>query len=259
MPDLFEFRQGTSPLLLSSPHDGAEFPAGLSEQLSPLALQNQDRDWLVTDLYNFTENMDVSFIRANYSRYVVDLNRSPEGELLYPGKMETGLCSLTTFNGEALYRDNCSPDENEIQSRISSYWLPYHQKIKAELERIKSIHGFAILWDAHSIKAEVPQLFQGVLPELNFGTADGKACRADIINSLLKLVEENSDYSLVLNARFKGGYITRHYGDPENNVHAIQLEINQSAYLSDKLPPELDKGKSEKLSALLEQLLRSLT
>ncbi|NKB37943.1 MAG: N-formylglutamate deformylase [Gammaproteobacteria bacterium] len=254
MPDLFECRSGNSPLLLSSPHDGADFPAKLIEQLNPIALINQDRDWFVTELYRFADKMDVSFIRANYSRYVVDLNRSPEGELLYPGRMETGLCPLTTFNGEALYAENCEPDESEIKSRINRYWLPYHLKIEEELERIKSIHGYALLWDAHSIRAEVPQLFDGVLPDLNFGTADGKACKPDIVNSLLSLVKQYSDYKFVLNGRFKGGYITRHYGNPENNVHAIQLEINQSTYLGDKLLPELDKRKSDKLSALLEQL-----
>ena len=255
MPEIFEFYQGTSPLLISFPHDGVAFPSDLRPRLSEVGLRNVDCDWFICKLYSFIEKLDVSYLKPAYSRYVVDLNRSAEGELLYPGKMETSICPQVTFDGEPVYRNGEGPTKKEIQSRIESYWQVYHDHIKNELERIKSIHAYAILWDAHSIRAEVPLLFDGVLPELNFGTNDGQSCQKQIVDKLVAQSEEYSNYSVVLNGRFKGGYITRHYGDPENNIHAIQLEINQSTYLTSSTGLSIDNEKTNKLSNLLERLV----
>lgn len=258
MPEVFEYHQGHSPLLVSFPHDGVAFPSELKAGLSEVGLGNVDCDWFISKLYPKLKKLDVSYLKAVFSRYVVDLNRSTEGELLYPGKMETGICPLTSFDGEDIYKNGDEPTEDEIQTRIGSYWRPYHNHIESELERIKSLHGYAILWDAHSIRAEVPNLFEGVLPDLNFGTDDGRSCQAQLTDKLVSQSEEYSNYSVVLNGRFKGGYITRHYGDPDNDIHAMQLEINQSTYLRPSKEPSIDNEKVNKLSELLEQLIQSL-
>jgi N-formylglutamate deformylase len=258
MPELFEFHQGNSPILISSPHDGIQIPSELISRFTDAGKSNSDRDWLVSKLYNFIKETDISYIKAGYSRYVVDLNRSPEGEQLYPGLMETGICPLSSFSGDSIYTDGNEPDESEIQTRIDSYWWPYHNHIRSELERIKKIHGHVILWDAHSISGEVPLLFDGRLPDLNFGTANGASCQPSLIDELMKIAKENSDYSIVLNERFKGGYITRHYGDPEKNINSIQLELNQSNYLKKSEPEEIDDEKAEKLSALLQLFIQFL-
>ena len=164
MPESFEFHQGGSPLLLSFPHDGTDFPSDLVGRLTRAGKSNNDCDWLIGALYNFINDMDVSFIKPRFSRYVVDLNRSPEGELLYPGQMETSICPLTSFDGQSLYLNDESPDKDEIESRVDTYWRPYHKHIRNELKRIRKKHGHAILWDAHSISDEVPLLFEGHLP-----------------------------------------------------------------------------------------------
>ena len=258
MPEIFEYHQGNSPILISSPHDGSRIPAELLSRFTETGKCNSDCDWFVSKLYNFIKETDISYIKAEYSRYVVDLNRSPEGELLYPGLMETGICPLNSFSGDPIYVKGKEPDESEIQARIENYWWPYHNHIRSELERIKKIHGQVILWDAHSISGEVPLLFDGELPDLNFGTANGASCHLSLVDELIKIAKQNSDYSVVLNQRFKGGYITRHYGDPANNINAIQLEINQSNYLGDSLPPLIDEHKSPRLSQLLQQLIQLL-
>ena len=255
MTEVFDYHRASGPILLSSPHDGAAFPEELVKRYQPKALENEDRDWFVTELYSLIENSNISFIKANYSRYVVDLNRSYSGEVLYPGQMETGLCPLSSFSGKPLYEKDCAPSAEEIEERIEQYWLPYHQHIQSELERIKSMHGYALLWDAHSIKAEVPGLFSGVLPDLNFGTNSGKSCDPEIARSLVVLSEQQANYRVVKDARFKGGYITRNYGRPEENVHAVQLEINQSTYLKDSENPLIDDAKQGRLSTLLVELL----
>ncbi|MBT7950549.1 MAG: N-formylglutamate deformylase [Gammaproteobacteria bacterium] len=258
MPELFEFHQGNSPILISSPHDGTRIPSELISRFTDAGKSNSDCDWLVSKLYNFIKETNISYIKAGYSRYVVDLNRSPEGEQLYPGLMETGICPLNSFSGDSIYTKGNEPDESEIQARIESYWWPYHNHIRSELERIKNIHGHVILWDAHSISGEVPLLFDGRLPDLNFGTANGTSCHPSLIDELLKIAKDNSDYSIVLNERFKGGYITRHYGDPEKNINSIQLELNQSNYLKKSEPEEIDDEKAEKLSALLQLFIQFL-
>jgi N-formylglutamate deformylase len=258
MPDIFEHHQGNSPLLVSFPHDGIEIPPDLLPRFKDIGKKSVDADWFISKPYEFIHALDISFIKPRYSRYVVDLNRSPEGELLYPGKMETGICPHSTFNGDPIYLEGKEPDKDEIQSRIDTYWRPYHHHIRTELDRIKKIHGRVILWEAHSIPGEVPQLFDGVLPDLNFGTADGASCEEHLINEVVKLAKLCPDYSVVLNGRFKGGYITRHYGDPANNIHSIQLEINQRNYLSNSESPAVDHVKSQRLSQLLEELIHQV-
>ena len=256
MPDVFDCTQGDSAILVSFPHGGTDFPDHIERKLNRHGIGNTDCDWFISELYQRVLNSNVSYIKAKFSRYVVDLNRSPDGELLYPGKMEIGICPLTTFNGLPIYLPTEQPDEHEIRSRIETYWQPYHYHLQSELERIKDRHGYAILWEAHSIRGEVPELFTGVLPDLNFGTADGRSCRETIIDPIVEYANNFSDYSVALNERFKGGYITRHYGDPKNDIHAIQLEINQNNYLEDSDQPEIHEEKAQQIARLLRALFR---
>ena len=258
MPDSFEYRRGDGPILVSFPHDGADFPTHIKPALNEIGLKNTDCDWYIYDLYNRILAPENSYIRARYSRYVADLNRSPDGELLYPGKMETGICPLTTFDRIPIYLPGKQPDALEIRERIKSYWHPYHNHIQAELSRIKDKNGYAILWDAHSIRGKAPQLFDGVLPDLNFGTDEGRSCDKEIIAPIIEYASNSSDYSITLNGRFKGGYITRRYGDPKNSIHAIQLEINQSNYLQDSQEAIKDDKKIQQLSRLLHSMFRLL-
>lgn len=258
MPDVFEHHRGDGPVLVSFPHDGTDIPTRIRTGLNEFGLENTDCDWYIYELYNRVLAPEISFVRARYSRYVVDLNRSPAGELLYPGKMETGICPLTTFDGSPIYLPGKQPDDREIRERIETYWQPYHNHIRAELRRIRDRHGYAVLWDAHSIRAQVPGLFGGVLPDLNFGTADGRSCAQEIIEQVTGYAAQASTYSVVLNGRFKGGYITRHYGDPGNGIHAIQLEINQNNYLEDTDNPKTDHKKTRQLARLLHSMIQSL-
>ena len=254
---IFSFEQGTAPLLLSIPHSGVELPADLSSRLTDTARALPDTDWFVDRLYAFAAAMGCSVIKANYSRYVVDLNRPPDGAPLYPGRSETGLCPTTDFSNAPLYRDASSLAEAEIGTRVDRYWRPYHEAIEAEIERMLDVYGIACLWDAHSIPSFVPRFFEGELPELNLGTAGGRSCASWMREAVWPIIQ-NSDYSSVLDGRFKGGYITRRYGDPKRNVHAAQLEIAQRAYMHEGDTPEFDDRKAAALQALLKAVLRSV-
>ena len=254
MIDTYHFREGDTPLLISVPHDGSHLPANIREHMTPAGLMLPDTDWHVAELYDFARDLGASMLVANYSRYVVDLNRSPADEDLYPGQVATGLCPTKTFSGEDIYTNGALSGDDKAQ-RVSAYWQPYHDRIESTLAAIHAEHGYALLWDAHSIPSVVPRLFDGALPELNIGTNSGKSCAAGFETSVVDVAME-SPYSVAVNGRFKGGYITRHYGQPASNVHAIQLEIAQRAYM-DEASTAFDAEKARRLRGTLRGLLQA--
>ena len=249
--ELYRFRAGTSPLLVSMPHTGTHVPDWLAPRLGAAARALPDTDWHLERLYDFANDLGASVLVATHSRYVVDLNRPPDDANLYPGQDTTGIVPLDTFHREPLYLPGFPPAAEEVATRIETYWRPYHQRLQQALAEIKAKYGYALLWDAHSIFSVLPRFFAGKLPDLNLGTADGKSCAAGIGEALAKSVE---GYSVVLNGRFKGGYITRRYGDPANGVHAVQLELSEATYM-DEQPPY---GFREKLAHELRPQLRTL-
>ena len=236
------------------PHVGTEIPAEVAEQLTEDALHSVDTDWYVDQLYDFTDSLDCSVISARYSRYTIDLNRDADGAILYPGQSETELCPTYSFDSNSLYLDDVFPSDQEILRRKAAYWQPYHDTIRAELERIKSKFGYALLWDAHSIQSEVPRFFEGKLPDLNLGTGNGSSCSETTAKALLE-IGEDSPYKTVLNGRFKGGYITRHYGKPENDIHAVQMEISQINYMDEAPVLRFHEDKAEQLRPTLNAML----
>lgn len=255
MSDVYEFLQGDSPLLLSVPHDGRRVPGPILERMTPPALALPDTDWHVAELYDFATELGASMLVANYSRYVIDVNRPANDEALYPGQLATGLCPTQTFAGEDIYRDGgVSPEE--VPERIEAYWRPYHDRLSATLEALRARHGYALLWDAHSIESRVPRLFDGELPALNVGTHGGRSCDS-AIEAALEGIAASSPYSSVLNGRFQGGFITRHYGDPGQQVHAVQLEIAQRVYM-DEAARVFDAAKATQLRATLRHMLVTL-
>lgn len=250
--ELFRFRAGTAPLLVSMPHTGTFIPAWLAPRLSAAARPLPDTDWHLERLYDFLGELGASVLIATHSRYVVDLNRPPDNANLYPGQDTTGIVPLDTFHREPLYLPGFPPSEEELADRIRTYWRPYHDELARALAEIKARHGYALLWDAHSIFSVLPRFFNGKLPDLNLGTANGKSCSPGIGEALAKAVE---GYSVALNGRFKGGYITRHYGNPANGVHAVQLELSEVTYMEEKAPYELREDLAKRLRPQLRTLL----
>lgn len=253
--DVCSFTAGDSPLVVSVPHDGRRLPPGQRERMTPVALDLPDTDWHVATLYDFVPDLGASMIVANYSRYVVDLNRGADDRSLYDGQVSTGLCPTRTFADEALYRNGMAVTDDERRARIESWWQPYHDRLGEALESARRRHGYALVWDAHSIPSRVPFLFDGVLPELSLGTFDGAAC-APQIRTVLSRIAEASAYESVVDARFKGGYITRHYGRPDKDVHAVQLEIAQRAYMIED-ERRYDAGRAARLRAVIRTLLEA--
>jgi N-formylglutamate deformylase len=251
----FELKRGTAPLLISMPHAGTLLPADIADRLTDGALPLPDTDWHLQRLYDFVDALGASVIVATHSRYAIDLNRPPDGASLYPGQDTTALCPVDTFDRQPLYREGQQPDAAEIQLRIECYWRPYHAALQSELGRLRERHPRVVLWDAHSIRSAVPRFFAGRLPDLNFGSADGTACDPGLARRLLQIAQTHPRYSAILDGRFKGGYITRHYGRPAEGVHAIQLELAQRAYMREDYPYAFDERQADALRPALTEML----
>jgi N-formylglutamate deformylase len=249
----YQFKAGSIPLLVSMPHVGTEIPDDVLAAMTPAAVDKQDTDWHLVRLYEFLSEMGASVLSARWSRYVIDLNRPPENTNLYPGQDTTGLCPVDTFHREPLYLEDRAPDEAEVQRRLQAYWKPYHDQLRAELDRLLALHGRVVLWDAHSIASHVPRFFEGKLPDLNFGTADGKSCDVCLSEAIVSQAQGGS-YTVAVNGRFKGGHITRFYGEPAKGVHAIQLEMCQSTYMDEDAP----YGYRADLASQVQQPLRAM-
>jgi N-formylglutamate deformylase len=246
-------RRGGSALMVSMPHVGTIVPAEIAARMTPTALQLADTDWHLPLVYDL-ERLDATILVATHSRLVVDLNRPPTGENLYPGRDTTGLIPVDTFHKEPVYRGE-PPDEAHTAHRLQTYWRPYHQALQTELARLRQSHGRVVLWDAHSIASVLPRFFDGRLTDLNFGTADGKSCDDGLIDAILAPVKAQDRYSWVLNGRFKGGYITRSFGNPTAGVHAVQLEMTQAIYMDENPPFALRADLCSRLAPLLQSCL----
>lgn len=252
--DTYTLHRGTAPLLISLPHDGTAVPEALLARLTDSAQRVPDTDWHVCRLYDFARAMGASMIVPKYSRYVVDLNRPPDDVSLYPGQNTTGLCPHLQFSGEPVYRPGQAPDEAEVAARVQQYWHPYHRALAGELQRMHLVHGHARLWEGHSIRGVVPFLFEGRLPDLNLGTAAGTSCSMPLQQGLEAVLAAQDAHDFVVNGRFQGGYITRHYGDPARGVDAVQLEISQRIYM-DEASFEYDQARAARTQVVLRELL----
>ncbi|MGY6662851.1 MAG: N-formylglutamate deformylase [Glycocaulis sp.] len=249
-------RQGTSPVVIAVPHAGTWLPEKVRARLNAKGEALADTDWHVDRLYDGLLP-EAAIVVANFHRYVVDPNRPPDGASLYPGQNTTGLVANTDFDGEPIWTEPPTPDE--IAARVAAFHAPYHAAVAAALDAAKARHGVAILYDAHSIRSRIPFLFDGTLPDLCIGTADGTSCAEVLSEEAIKIAGKSECYSHVLNGRFKGGWTTRHYGKPASGVHAIQMELAQSAYLQSEAEPfAYDDAKATSLRAVLSEILHRL-
>lgn len=253
----YSLQRGRAPLLISLPHDGSDIPDEIAARMHPKSRRSPDTDWHVGRLYEpLAEALGASVLKPLASRYVVDLNRPMDGHALYPGQRETGLVPTVGFDGEPLYLEGREPEQAEIEQRVADYWKPYHQALAQELARLSAEHGRVVLWEGHSIRGQVPMLFDGMLPDFNLGTAAGASCESMLQTRLHDCLTTQSRFSFAVNGRFKGGYITRHYGSPATGVHAVQLELVQHNYM-DEASFVYDQAKAQPVQQLIEQMLRA--
>jgi len=253
---VYDFTPGDSPLLISMPHVGTQLPEAVKNGLIPEALDLRDTDWHLPRLYDFARELGASVLSARYSRFAIDLNRPSDDKPLYQ-TATTGLYPDVLFDGTPLYQPGRTPDAAARQLYLQQIWQPYHDRIAAELARLKTQFGYAILFDAHSIKGEIPRLFDGLLPDFNIGTNNGAACAAALVDRLAAVCNAPG-YRHVVNGRFKGGHITRHYGQPEQGVHAVQLELAQRTYMREAAPFDYLPQVADRVRPVLRRFVQAL-
>ncbi|SEL50802.1 formiminoglutamase [Pseudomonas agarici] len=255
--NVLSFKQGRVPLLISMPHAGLKLTPAVRDGLIPEARSLPDTDWHIPRLYDFATELGASTLAGEYSRFVIDLNRPSDDKPLYVGAT-TGLYPATLFDGVALFRDGQVPSAEERASYLEQVWTPYHQALQAELAQLKAEFGYALLFDAHSIRSVIPRLFEGKLPDFNLGTFNGAACDPQLASRLEAICARQPNYSHVLNGRFKGGHITRHYGNPAEHIHAVQLELCQCTYMEEFEPFNYRDDLAEPTRVVLKELMQGL-
>lgn len=252
---VFDIKEGSSPIILGLPHTGTDVPADIWQHLNENGKLLADTDWHIHELYADLIP-EATTVRATFHRYVIDANRDPAGVSLYPGQNTTGLVPETDFDGKPIWNEGQEPTQDDIAYRLETFHAPYHAALAAEIERVKSIHGIAILYDCHSIRSHIPFLFEGKLPDFNIGTDMGATCDPTIEKIAVEATAAAEGYDSILNGRFKGGWTTRHYGKPQSSVHAIQMELAQSTHLQSETPPfAYDAGKADRLRSHLKTIL----
>ena len=227
--------QGKGPLVLGFPHGGTYVPKAIASKMNQRGQGLDDTDWHIAQLYAGLD-FEATTVEATFHRYVIDANRDPAGQSLYPGQNTTTLCPLTDFDGRPIWKDGEEPSVDDIEQRTLKFHAPYHDALSREIERVKAIHGFALLYDCHSIRSHIPFLFDGKLPDFSIGTNEGVTCAPELAASVLETCEKVQGYTSVLNGRFKGGWTTRHYGQPARGIHAIQMELAQSTDMIERAP-----------------------
>ncbi len=257
-PATFTLHRGTTPLLVSVPHAGTEIPQDLRPHFVPRAADVEDTDWHLERLYAFVKKLGASLIVPRFSRYVVDLNRPPDNKPMYANANNTELCPTRFFSGDPLYREGAAPGQAEVARRVDKYWRPYHAAVALELARLKEWHGHAVLFDAHSIKSELPWLFEGRLNDLNLGTVGATSCAPELREALVAVLELQPLFTQVVDGRFKGGHITRHYGRPAQGIHAVQLEMCWSCYMREEPPWAHDAQQAARVQPVLKSLVGAM-
>ncbi|TIO08361.1 N-formylglutamate deformylase [Mesorhizobium sp.] len=262
-PSWLTITQGTAPLLVSIPHTGIDL-AGLENRLVSPWLGRRDADWWIDKLYDFAESLGATIVHTAISRTVIDVNRDPSGASLYPGQATTGLCPTETFDGDPLYREGEEPGPSEIDERREKFFVPYHAALQAEIDRLRALHQKIVVYDCHSIRSVLPRLFEGMLPVFNLGTNDGKSADPALQAMVGQILAETGE-SFVINGRFKGGWITRNFGQPQNGVHALQMELSNRGYMRepegkgapDNWPVPYDADFAAPIRVTLKNILES--
>jgi N-formylglutamate deformylase len=255
---VYQLTRGDTPLVVSLPHCGELIPEAYRDAFVPRALAVEDTDWHLQRLYAFARELGASMLVPRVSRYVIDLNRPPDDTPMYPGANNTELCPTRFFTGDPLYREGRAPTKEDVAARREAWWRPYHDALRGELERVRAVHGHAVLFDGHSIKARLPWLFDGALPALNLGTADGASCAPSLRTALAAVLAGQERYSHVVDGRFKGGYITRRYGRPDDHVHAVQLEMIWDCYMDEDTPWGWRAERAAAVTPVLRALLQAM-
>ena len=254
----YVLQRGEAPLMVSLPHCGTWIPPELAGRLVPRAFATEDTDWLLDRLYAFATELGATVLVPRAARYVIDLNRPGDDTPMYPGANNTELCPTRFFTGEPLYRPGQAPTPDEIAQRRATWWQPYHDTLAAELDRLRARHGRVVLFDGHSIRSELPWLFEGRLPDLNLGTVDGRACDPTLRACLAGLLARQTRFSHVVDGRFKGGHITRHHGRPAEGLHAVQLEMTWRCYTDEAEPALWQAERAAQVQPLLRELLTAM-
>ncbi len=249
--------EGTGPVILGQPHGGTYVPENILDTLNETGRGLADTDWHITRLYDGLLD-GVTVVAANFHRYVIDANRDPSGVSLYPGQNTTGLCPTSDFDGNPIYRDGMDPDAGEIECRRQAFHAPYHAALGNQINRARKKHGIAILYDCHSIRSNIPYLFDGLLPVFNIGTNDGRTCAPELEKLVVEICKNARGFDAVINGRFKGGWTTRHYGAPENGVHAIQMELAQRVYMDEEPPWNYRDDLAANVRPPLAEILKKL-
>lgn len=244
------------PVIASIPHTGTFVPDEINELMASDEVRKLPMtDWYLQELYDFLGGLGVTVLSANYSRYVIDLNRSPVPLELYPGRFETRLVAEKDFQGEPVF--SLYPTDTQIEFYKNLVHAPYHAALQELLDDRKSEFGKVYLFDLHSIASQATLIHGRLNKDIYLGDRDGLSCSKKWSE---EVAYHYRDQGLLVqhNNPYKGGYITHHYGQDEQ-VEALQIEMNQDVYMhSQDIENTLQSEKFSNAKVYLHSIFKAL-
>lgn len=246
------YLQGTSPLVLDSPHSGVAYPADF-RYACDLATLRQAEDTHVEKLYDFAPALGVAWVEALFPRAYLDANRNLceiDVSLFdepWPGPVATdpvvlskvrlgkGLIWRATDSGVPIYRRALTVAE--VQARIAHCWEPYHAAVAQAIDAARARHGYSIHINCHSMPAVASTYATDFPGEIHadfvIGDRDGSTASAPLTRLVCAHVE-SLGYSVSFNHPYKGVELVRRHSDPQQHRHSIQVEINRKLYMNEQ-------------------------
>jgi len=261
------YSNNSVPIIISIPHSGTLYSNIFLKNilLSKKELQFSEDNY-VDKVLEKVLSQDVSYVKANFPRSFIDVNRSPleldslmvssnipiiDEFNLTKVKSGIGVIHRVSYYGNEIYDHLLT--RREIVKRLLNNYFPYHNALKLLIKNAKKINNRVLVLDFHSMPSRFLDNSVDIVIGNNFNLSCNETISTKIINYFY-----DYNYSLSINDPYSGGFITKFYGKPMDRINILQIEINRSLYMNEDTL-EIKSNKLNVLSKNLNSIIKKLT